>query len=395
MSTIFTKKYSGKIKRMISEGQICPSSLPELYIKKTKQTEVDTSKSESLFPSKIFNILSKKTSTEITSNTLALKITDKVFNNTPYYYKLNQLPLKEDLELIEENYVIDNQTLYLNTTKKYIQIGYKMYTVVPVIGLDVWNRDKRVSIRKLKDRFKITIKSNTDLQIELLTRSLLTPIVYNNWISFNDCVSKFNSKDYVYLYTHSFEYYDKVEIHEKTLKLNLRDLPIGDVSIEDLGDYLKVMYKTFRSNMQINNDLNTNLFLKIEVNDQGTAQLKTAVFNKNSDFILKIINHKTHLEYVEANPYILAPLYKHKSEVYYFTWETTTKYATDMNTPIGCERIVLDLDKLLDRRVPSYILEDGSKILDDNYEVSVSDLNTTQYKGNTNLNHLTSIFNLV
>ena len=91
---------------MISEGQICPSSLPELYIKKSKDIKIDESNIDGLYPAKIFNIVNKKDTVEITTNTLGIFITDKVFNDVVYFKKLNKLPKNlESLKQVHKEFV--------------------------------------------------------------------------------------------------------------------------------------------------------------------------------------------------------------------------------------------------------------------------------------------------
>lgn len=394
MNTIFSKKYSGKIKRMISEGQACPSSLPELYIKKSKNIKIDESNTEGLYPAKIFNIVNKKDTVEITTNTLGILITDKVFNDVVYFKKLNKLPKNlESLKQISNEFYVDGETVYLNTDQTYIQLDNEIYTVIPVLGLQLWDKDPTISIRRLKDRFKITVKTKKTLQIQLSSPSILTPTIHNQWVTFSDCVHTFGTDSFLYLYTHSFEYYDKIEIHDKTLKINLRDIPIGDVVIEDfMESYYKVSYRTFRSNMQLNNELGTDLYINITV-DKNLVTLTAQQFTEKMDYLIKVSKEKTKIDEAVINPYLLTPLYKSKPEVFYFTWDTVSKYSTSLNTPLGCERIQLDLSKLLSRKVNTVELDDRV-IQENNYYTSNSEINTSEYSGNkTQLDELLSILN--
>lgn len=394
MNTIFSKKYSGKIKRMISEGQACPSSLPELYIKKSMNTQIDESNIEGLYPAKIFNIVTKKDTVEITTNTLGILITDKVFNNVVYFKKLNKLPKNtEILKQLNIEFYVDDETVYLNTEQTYVQLDKEIYTVVPVIGLQLWNKPQTVNIRRLKDRFKITVKTKNELQIQLSSPSILTPNIHNQWVTFSDCVHTFGTDSFLYLYTHSFEYYDKIEIHDKTLSINLRDIPVGDVVIEDfMGSYHKVSYKTFRSNMQLNNELGKDLFISLKI-DKNLVMLISQQSAKNTDYLIRIYKERTKIEEATINPYLLTPLYKSRPEVFYFTWDTVSKYSTSMNTPLGCERVQLDLSKLLSREVNTLEL-DNKVIQENNYYSSITELNTSVYSGTkTQLDALLAILN--
>ena len=70
-----------------------------------------------------------------------------------------------------------------------------------------------------------------------------------------------------------------------------------------------------------------------------------------------------------------------------------SKYATSLNTPLGCERVQLDLSKLLSRKVNTVEL-DGRVIQENNYYTSSSEINTSEYSGNkTQLDALLSILN--
>ena len=88
----FTKTYKGTIKRKISEGVITPTTLPEIYLK-TTNAKVEISSGVLSYPSKIFNIVKSKGKTEITSNTLAIKLTTTEINSKPYYKFIENLSI--------------------------------------------------------------------------------------------------------------------------------------------------------------------------------------------------------------------------------------------------------------------------------------------------------------
>ena len=64
-----------------------------------------------------------------------------------------------------------------------------------------------------------------------------------------------------------------------------------------------------------------------------------------------------------------------------------------MNTPLGCERVQLDLSKLLSREVNTLEL-DNKVIQENNYYSYITELNTSVYSGTkTQLDALLAILN--
>ena len=64
-----------------------------------------------------------------------------------------------------------------------------------------------------------------------------------------------------------------------------------------------------------------------------------------------------------------------------------------MNTPLGCERVQLDLTKLLSREIHTLEL-DNKVIQENNYYSSTTELNTSVYSGTkTQLDALLAILN--
>ena len=392
MNTIFTKKYSGKIKRLLSEGQFSPSELPEVFLDTEKTTNIKTDNLEVEYPAKVFNIINKKDSVEVTSNTLALRITDKIIDGKPFFKKLLKKPNPEDLNKLTVEYVLLEDIVYLNTDKTYLKLGDNLYTVVPVIGLDVWNKNSNVNIRKLKDRFKITIKTSDKLIIELINTSILSPTIYNNWLIFTDCVHQFNNKNFSYLYSHSFEYFTKTELHEKTSQLLLRDIPIGDITVDDISDrYFKVSYTTYRSNLMVNNTTDTSLYLNI-VFDKDVPNLVSSQKSSKTD-LLTITKSKTIIKEIVENSYLLTPLYRSKPEAIYFVWESSSKYAKSSNVPLGCERVILDFKKLVARQSPTISVHE-QPLLENLYDPTTT-YNTTIYNGNSNVDKLLDLLQKV
>lgn len=391
MSIVFTKTYSGKIKRAISEGQICPSTLPELYINKEQTTEIDSHNSEDLYPSKVFNIVSKKQSVEITTNTLNILVSDVVIDGVIYYFYLDSIPTNLNV-LAEYDYEIVNDKVYLNTDEKYLQDNENIYTVYKVYSLDIYNLSSNVSIRKLKDRFKITIKTNNPslINIDVKSNSIFSPTIYNNWLIFHDCIYKIDNSTSS-LFTHSFELYDKVEIHQKNVNVLLRDIPVNEVSIEHINDkYNKIIYKTFRSNLMINTELGQESF--VYATKSQYSELEVCNYPKtdlNIFPIFSIIKDKTRIKELNLNPYLNTNVYEGAGEKIYFIIEDITdstfitkKYNRSKDVPLGTERVLLSMYALINRRSIQTNSISGPTSINDVLDDYRDDFyNTTTYTG--------------
>lgn len=391
MSIVFTKKYSGKIKRAISEGQICPSTLPEYFIEKESSIRVESNNNKLIFPTKIMNVIKKDRSVEITTNTLGLDITDVVVNGKPYYKKLSVLA--SDVKVLSGyDYMLLDNTYYINTTEDYIVDGENLIYIQDVISINLWDRSEKVSIRRLKDRFKITVKTQnpSELKISLKTDSIFSPTYHNNWLTFYDCTFRNSSNKDVFLYTQSFEYYDKTEIHEKINTPKLKDKVISNILVESIDDnYYKISYKTYRSNLCINTDLLTSAYIILkELHSQYVLEVEQVEPQETNNTITKISRLPTEIKKVEINPYLEIPRYKGRSERMYFVWETNSKYATSFNTPLGCERVVLDINKLITNKTENIISSGGSIIKENNKRSSNTIYQTTPYTGSNNLTTL-------
>ena len=388
---IFNKTYSGKIKRAISEGLISPSALPEAYIKKESNTTIDTENIESKFPARIFNIVSKNKSVEITTNTLGIKITDIVDESgTPYYSYLTK-EIKTPRVLSKLDTYARNGITYINTTKDYIQDGDELIFIKDVYSLNLWERSDKIAIRRLKDRFKITVKTTNpdNLIIDLKVKSIFTPSIRNNWMSFYDCIYNTVNNTPAYLYTHSFEYYDKVEIHENTENISLRDIPISEISIQLVDEnYKKISYKTYRSNLYVNLELLSNSYINVTRENEQSNIVVSKESSEVDISLFRVLRDETVLQELDLNPYLGSNLYKGRAERLFFVWETATKYTQDFNVPFGCERIELDFNKVLNRkketlRVNNVIITEDNTTLRNN-----NNFNTSQYLGKTDLNKL-------
>lgn len=392
MAILFSKTYSGKIKRTISEGLISPSALPEVYLKKQKEVKIETDLVESRYPARIFNIVPKQKSVEITTNTLGISLTNIINPAGKAYFKFIASHVKDKRVLIDLDTYEINGMVYVNTDLDYIKDGDNLILIKDIFSLNLWDRSPDISIRRLKDRFKITVKTSqpNELTINLKVKSIFTPSIRNNWMSFYDCVYNTNDNTASYLYTHSFEYYDKVEIHEKTESILLRDQPISDILVEEINNtYNKVSYKTYRSNLYINLELvdNDKVYLDFLDNQSNIYLTNSTSLVEGVTELFTIKKQPTVLEDIRINPYIGTNLYKGRPEQLFFVWETDSKYARHLNVPIGCERIELDLTEAIKRELKTFKTT-GELIKENNIPVTNRVINVTNYIGKTDLNGL-------
>lgn len=393
MSIIFTKTYSGSIKREISEGQFSPSPLPEYYVEQEKTKSIRTNNIEALFPSKIFNVVSKQKSVEITSNTLNIEITDVIIDGVPYTKKLNTIP--SDLTKVKEDFKVLNGICYINTSKTYIQVNSDMYVVEPVIGLSSFNRTSNVAIKRLKDCFKITIKTNnpTNIHIKLNAPSIFSPSLINNWLIYHDCIYRISKPTFSYLSSHTFEYYDKEEIHELSNNIVLRDIPVGPITTETIDRFIKVSYKTYRTNLMINTSLSENLFIAVEEEGNSSLEVRTQLSLLTKYFINSIHTNKTEFIKIQENPYKASKAYEGRGESILFVWDLESKYTRSHNVPIGCERVLLSLNKIFKKEKKTIVT--SSYPIYDSVSLQTSDTYTTIPYNGSNLNQLNKLLVVV
>ena len=351
----FTKTYSGIIKRKISEGTITPSSLPEVYLK-TSSNEIEISSEIEAYPAKIFNIVRNKNKTEITTNTLGLNITDKVFNNKPYFKIIEDYDLDINLLNSYDTYVDKNIT-YINTDVTYIQLGQKIFRIKDVVSLNLWDRSEKVTVRRLKDRFKLTIRHEEDFIINLKSTSIFQPSIHNNNLHYYDCV--FNNSDF--LYTHSFETYKKEEIHfYSDNSYILKDIPVSPVIVSKLNDkYVKIVYNTFRSNLFFSLNLTEPAHILVEY-IEGLPELKRISASTNSPTGKTILTYKpsynVNIDKLQINPYMNIKRFKSRPEGVVFVWKgyEDFKYSRCNDIPFGTERVILDLKKVMAKEIVAF-----------------------------------------
>lgn len=352
----FTKTYKGTIKRKISEGVITPTTLPEIYLK-TTNAKVEVSPGVLSYPSKIFNIVKGKGKTEITSNTLAIKLTTVEINSKPYYKFIENLPITYYTQCLADKHdvAIQGDKLYINTDLSYIQIDQNIYKISNTISINLWERTNDITVRRLKDRFKITIKHEEEIHIDLLGTSIFHPTIQNNSLYYYDCV--FNSSQF--LYTHSFETYTKEEVHYYSNEYVLKDIPISSISVTTINDtYVKIIYDTFRSNLffTLNNTEPSTII--IEYPDMK-PELKKVPTTQNIQGILEYrpTNNIT-IEELQINPFMDVKRFNSRPEGIVFVWDgyQDIKYSRYQDIPFGTERVKLKLKDVMGKVIVAFKL---------------------------------------
>lgn len=358
----FTKTYKGTIKRKISEGVITPTTLPEIYLK-TTNAKVEISSGVLSYPSKIFNIVKSKGKTEITSNTLAIKLTTTEINSKPYYKFIENLPIEYYNQLLvnKHDVVIKEDMVYINTDLSYIQIGQDIYKISNTISINLWERTDNLTVRRLKDRFKITIKHEEEIYIDLLGTSIFHPTIQNNNLYYYDCV--FNSSHF--LYTHSFETYTKEEVHHYSNEYILKDIPISSISIINITDsYVKIVYDTFRSNLFFTlNSIEPSTII-IDYIDMKPELKKVANTDSNVQGILEYRpTNNINIEELQINPFMNVKRFNSRPEGIVFVWEgyEDIKYSRPQDIPFGTERVKLKLKDVMEKEIVAFKL-DGVEI---------------------------------
>lgn len=403
MGTIFSKTYSGEIKRVLTEGQICPSVMPDMYIETEQTRNIDTSKIDDVYTSKIYNIVLNKSSVEVTTNTLGILLTDVTVNNIDYYYYIeSEDDILQYLQTKDALTVYKDGVYYLNTNLDYISLNSKVYKVNKVIPNDIWNRSDLIKIRRLKDRFKITVstKNPSNLKIKFISNSALSPLIHRGSAFFYDFIGiNPTTGEKILLLNTTFNIYSKVEIHEKIDHMILKEFSISDVTIEDISSmpgYCFVKYNTFRSNNTVDISSNKELYISLNTSDTLTELSVSTDFNDKFSSLITINKTNSTIKSITMNPYISTKLYKNKPEAILFVWGINKKYEKSFDVPLGCERFKLNLTNLRKRLVTKFIYNGYSEIKDSiiNYHQNNLELNVRTYQG-TNEKQLTALVELI
>lgn len=340
---MFIKEYEIDLHRKIAEGtqRLVPQKEAEYHLETEHNIEVEYLNTS--YKTIIYDM--KKTNKNITlySNTLNLNITNiHSDDGTPlYYYILSETSLKEDLEkdlvkFVETTYNINNWYMY------YIDRSvYKDYIMYPSVRFRVFDKEDYISIRKLKDRFKIVIKSDEDFTITLGSDNLFEPKVHKNYLEFFDSILKLDDKQ-VPIISNSFEIIKKEEYLNINGILQAKDPMLNIEYIDELEDHRVLHYFTFKSNLLFDLRLLSTFYILLD-NDN-----KIIISRENSpDALLKISKRSENISF-NLNPYLPSVFPEKRGENYSIILEDNSfKYNEEDNILLGNTKIVMDLYKLL------------------------------------------------
>lgn len=367
-----TKTYTVPLYRKISEGHLKPSDIKssDLFLEVTGE-RIGTS-NENSPKSEIYSIDKTRRSIIVYSNTLGFKITD-IFHtdNTPLYNMIvipsvNSTKLLSELsaqvgtkfktELLTESIIV-----FFNYNKNLITldgIDYRVDLIYPVAAPFLKHPD--VKTKRLKDRLKVTITSvdPSTAVVELISTDLLKPKVHNeNWIEFYECVIKDRSGKYIHIYNHSFENLNKIEFQKYVgnIDYKVKD-PILNISHTIVGEYLRYQYDSYRSNLLINTELNSDLYFYLNYAYENKTDLISVKFKEEvSEDLLEVYRLKDTERKLDVlvNPYIENKLYSLCGENFTLMLEDNIKrkYNKPDDIRFGNTRVILDLYNMINKPV--------------------------------------------
>lgn len=309
------KEYSIPLYRRIAKCKLKATEAlrSDLYLESSYTNNLEVNKDN--YKTEIYNITRNLNSLIIYSNTTNLKITNKYFNRIPLYQVIRNIPLDISTEIVElisstitDQILIENKdgavTIYLNTDLKTISKvnGIKVEDII-TIGDSAINRVSNVSIRKLKDRLKITINnlSGTDsYSIKVGSDYLFEPKVHKNWIEFYECVFPNLDQAYTHVYNHSFNIVDKTEYYNiKEYDIdNLKDpIYIVDPNITETyyDKEVIVQYKSYRSNLLLPTNYSEEFFIYLNTSSNladRTKNFYVSTIELNSGNLIPILTKR-------------------------------------------------------------------------------------------------------
>lgn len=360
---MFYKEYTIPVHRKIATTVANKTTVEDSHFFMETGNKKDDIYINTYFESTIYNIERKNNSLIIYSNTLNLKVTDKFYNNTPLYYFYNDSSeLTLQLDSIEEKLQdFDNTDIYfLNKTEELAKLAN--IKLIYDIGNPL-TRSENVKVRKLKDRFKITIQNinGLDAKIELNSKYIFEPILHNNYIEFSESIVKVGSSLY-YLYNHSFNKQSKIEVIFDE-DLTFKD-PVLNFNAINYDKKTLVYYDTFKSNLLFNNKLDSDFYYYLRLNPSDKTDLiYQSIEEKFSNDLMLIFSIKKRdvVRDIGINPHLKTELKTPLGENYtiVYTESYLDKYIRPEDIKIGTEVLLTDAINSAKSEVPYLYL--GSK----------------------------------
>lgn len=387
------KEYSIPLYRRIAKCKLKATEAlrSDIYLESSRANNLEVNKDN--FKTEIYNITKKPTSLIIYSNTTNIKITNKYLNSTPLYQVIKDIPLNISIEVIEkiknlinDKILVENKnelvTVYLNTDLKTLPdlYGLKIEDVL-VIGDSAINRLDNISIRKLKDRLKITINGLIDVDnysVRLGSSYLFEPKMHKNWVEFYECVFPNLNQTYTHVYNHSFNIVRKTEYY--TLKeYNSDDLKdpvlIGDINLQEMyfDKEVFVSYNSYRSNLLIPTTYTEELFIYLDISGNPTNKTKNFHVSTKELNLIELIPILTKRKQTDSyeflpNEFNKTILRTCNSEGYTFMMDTfkNEKYNKFDDIRIGNSRIISSILDVMSNR-ENYISNiNGQEIIQSN-----------------------------
>jgi len=369
------KKYNIPIYRELATAEVVKdapqNSFFNLEIKKEEKITVNES-----FETKIYNIERKENQLIIYSNTLNIKVTD-VFTDSGiplYHYREFYINNEDDIEnqeaiiddMISEyiegiaEYKIDKTdgfVLYFNKEEDLLKLRSEyLYN----IGNPV-TRTPNVKVRKLKDRFKITIKNIKGLlaRVDLGSKYVFEPVVYKNFKEIPEAIVTINNNQY-YLYNSSFNVLNKTEYNENSYEV--KDPVIAFSGFESNWFF----YDSWRSNLLFDEKLKTKYYYYLKLNSPNATDLVLQSLYKedNSNLLFMFSSDYSIIENeVTINPFTEIEIKKPLGENFSLVYEDSVydKYNSYNDIKFGTEKLNLDFDSVYrDRSI--YLVDNGDTI---------------------------------
>lgn len=367
------KKYNIPIYRELATAEVVKetpeNSFFNLEIKKEEKTTVNES-----FETKIHNIERKENQLIIYSNTLNIKVTD-IFTESGvplYYFKEFNINneeaiidgmISEYLEGITE-YKIDKSdgaVLYFNKTEELLKIRSEyLYNIGNPI-----TRTPNVKVRKLKDRFKITIKNIKGLiaRVDLGSRYVFEPVVYKNFKEIAETIVTINNNQY-YLYNSSFNILNKSEYNENSYEVK------DPVSMLYVSNNNWFFYDSWRSNLLFDEKLKTKYYYYLKLNSHNATDLVLqSLYKQDSSNLLFMFSSDYSVieNEITINPFTEIEAKKPLGENFSLVYEDNsyTKYNNYNDIKFGTEQLQLNFENVYKDK-SLYLIDGGDVIYQSN-----------------------------
>lgn len=349
----------------------------DLYLKCDKSNNIELNTNS--YRTEIYSRINKNESIIIYSNTTNMLLTNRYLNGTPLYQVISGISkhyINEFLELIKKEITLDYllisdsdfYNIYLNTDKLRVPTTEIVIKNVQEIGDSAINRISNVSIRRLKDRLKITLNelsSPENYSIKLGSQHLLEPKYHKNWLEFYECVYLDIDQKPIHIYNHSYNFVNKVEAYKSKeyVWADYKDpfLDNGDYSENFQNGFVIMKYESYRSNLLIPTTYSEELHLYLNISNDPSLRTKNIIvspYKLSSSTLVPILTKSSYrVNYnTISNNFSYNDLKECNSEGYTLvnssnlTPTTDTKYNISDNIRIGNTRVLVTTNSALSNK---------------------------------------------